>query len=115
MTQSASEHTSNICRPDKSKNVPKNSKMIQKTYNSTFEERRCYDTVTSVSSRDSFSSLSETSSFTSLHSNLDDHILSNHASTNGLTNKPYSNEHRDHIKLESIREKSPFSPFPDEI
>ena len=115
MAQSASEHTSNICRPDKSKNVPKNSKMIQKTYNSTFEERRCYDTVTSVSSRDSFSSLSETSSFTSLHSNLDDHILSNHASTNGLTNKPYSNEHRDHIKLESIREKSPFSPFPDEI
>ena len=115
MTQSASEHTSNICRPDKSKNVPKNSKMIQKTYNSTFEERRCYDTVTSVSSRDSFSSLSETSSFTSLHSNLDDHILSKHASTNGLTNKPYSNEHRDYIKLESIREKSPFSPFPDEI
>ena len=116
MTQSASEHsTSNICRPDKSKNVSKNSKMIQKTYNSTFEERRCYDTVTSVSSRDSFSSLSETSSFTSLHSNLDDHILSNHASTNGLTNKPYSNEHRDYIKLESIREKSPFSPFPDEI
>ena len=83
--------------------------------NSTFEERRCYDTVTSVSSRDSFSSLSETSSFTSLHSNLDDHILSKHASTNGLTNKPYSNEHRDYIKLESIREKSPFSPFPDEI
>ena len=115
MTQSASEHTSHICRPDKSKNVPKNSNMIQKTYNSTFEERRCYDTVTSVSSRDSFSSLSETSSFTSLHSSLDDHILSNHASTNGLTNKPYSNEHRDYIKLESIREKSPFSPFPDEI
>ena len=115
MTQSASEHTSHICRPGKSKDVPKNSNMIQKTYNSTFEERRCYDTVTSVSSRDSFSSLSETSSFTSLHSNLDDHILSNHASTNGLTNKPYSNEHRDYIKLESIREKSPFSPFPDEI
>ena len=115
MTRPASEHTSNICRPNKSKYVPKTSNMIQKTYNSSFEERRCYDTVTSVSSRDSFSSLSETSSFTSLHSSVEDHILSNHASTNGLTNKPYSNEHRDYIKLESIREKSPFSPFRDDI